>query len=358
MSHHVAILGAGKIGRMTAHLLASCGDYTVRIGDAHEPSALAVARDERIDGRRVDFNSPTELAAFLKGAWAVVSCAPFNCNVGIAQAAKDAGCHYLDLTEDVAVTKKVMQLSQGASTAFIPQCGLAPGFITIVAHSLLRELDTVDTVRMRVGALPRTPSNVLQYNLTWSTDGLVNEYCNPCEALVDGQMCLVPPLEQVERLHIDGCEYEAFNTSGGLGTLADSLRGTVRNLNYKTIRFTGHAEQMRFLLNDLRFIEHRDELKAVLERAVPGTDDDQVVIFVSATGQRGGRFMDRTWARTVLSREIGGRHWTAIQVTTAAGICAVVDMLKEGTVPVKGFVRQEQITLDAFLANRFGRHYA
>jgi saccharopine dehydrogenase-like NADP-dependent oxidoreductase len=251
-----------------------------------------------------------------------------------------------------------MQLSQGASTAFIPQCGLAPGFITIVAHSLLRELDTVDTVRMRVGALPRTPSNVLQYNLTWSTDGLVNEYCNPCEALVDGQMCLVPPLEQVERLHIDGCEYEAFNTSGGLGTLADSLRGTVRNLNYKTIRFTGHAEQMRFLLNDLRFIEHRDELKAVLERAVPGTDDDQVVIFVSATGQRGGRFMDRTWARTVLSREIGGRHWTAIQVTTAAGICAVVDMLKEGTVPVKGFVRQEQITLDAFLANRFGRHYA
>ena len=93
----------------------------------------------------------------------------------------------------------------------------------------------------------------------------------------------------------------------------------MRNLNYKTIRFTGHAEQMRFLLNDLRFIEHRDELKAVLERAVPGTDDDQVVIFVSATGQRGGRFMDRTWARTVLSREIGGRHWTAIQVTTAAG---------------------------------------
>jgi saccharopine dehydrogenase-like NADP-dependent oxidoreductase len=79
---------------------------------------------------------------------------------------------------------------------------------------------------------------------------------------------------------------------------------------------------------------------------------------VSATGQRGGRFMDRTWARTVLSREIGGRHWTAIQVTTAAGICAVVDMLKEGTVPTKGFVRQEQIGLDAFLANRFGRHYA
>ncbi len=358
MPHDIALLGAGKIGTMVAQFLTSTGDYSVRVGDAHEASAKTLAARHGAVGQRVDFMSAKELAEFLKGAWAVVSCAPFACNPTIAQAARDAGCHYLDLTEDVAVTKKVMALSEGARTAFVPQCGLAPGFITIVAHSLLREFDSVDTVRMRVGALPRTPSNVLQYNLTWSTDGLVNEYCNPCEAVMNGEVCLVPPLEQVERLHIDGCEYEAFNTSGGLGTLADSLRGTVRNLNYKTIRFPGHAEQMRFLLNDLRYIEHREDLKAVLERAVPGTDDDQVVIFVSVTGQRGGRFMDRTWARTVLSARLDGHHRTAIQITTAAGICAVVDMLKDGTVPTSGFIRQEQIGLDAFLANRFGRHYA
>ena len=112
--------------------------------------------------------------------------------------------HYLDLTEDVAVTKKVQALAQGASTAFIPQCGLAPGYITIAANHLAKPMSQIHELRCRVGALPRNPTNQLKYNMTWSTNGLVNEYCNPCEALVDGKMTLIPPLENLEEFTLDG----------------------------------------------------------------------------------------------------------------------------------------------------------
>ena len=179
----------------------------------------------------------------------------------IAEAAKAAGAHYLDLTEDVASTRAVKQLAAGARTAFIPQCGLAPGFITIVASDLASHFDELQDVRMRVGALPKFPSNALNYNLTWSTDGVINEYCEPCEAIVNGQLRETQPLEELEEFSLDGVLYEAFNTSGGLGTLCETLAGKVRNLNYRTIRYPGHAAIMKALLNDLRLRDRRELLE-------------------------------------------------------------------------------------------------
>ena len=134
----------------------------------------------------------------------------------------------------------------------MPQCGLAPGFVSIVAHRLTQSFESLDTVHMRVGALPQFPTNALTYNLTWSTDGLINEYCNPCEAIHDGQRMNVLPLEGVEHFSLDGVRYEAFNTSGGLGTLCDTLDNQVRELNYKTIRYQGHRDYMAFLISELR----------------------------------------------------------------------------------------------------------
>ena len=142
---------------------------------------------------------------------------------------------------------------------------------------------------MRVGALPIFPSNALKYNLTWSTDGLINEYCNPCEAIFDGVQREVPALEQVEEFSLDGVQYEAFNTSGGLGTLCDTLAGHVRELNYRTIRYPGHRDVMKLLLHDLRLSERPEVLTELLENALPETRQDVVVIFATATGRRGGR---------------------------------------------------------------------
>ena len=355
----VAIIGAGKIGRMAAHFLAKCGDYRVHVVDAHEPSwRESISGLAGATGATVDFSSAADIDAALKGAWALISCAPFFCNPMIAERAKAHGVHYLDLTEDVAVTKKVMDLAKGASTAFIPQCGLAPGYITIAANHLAKPMSEIHELRCRVGALPRNPTNQLKYNMTWSTNGLVNEYCNPCEALVDGKTALLAPLENLEEFTLDGIQYEAFNTSGGLGSLGESLAGRARNVNYKTIRYPGHCRLIKFLLHDLGFIDHRQDLCDILDRSVPTTKDDVIVILCVAIGVENGRLVEKIDARRVPAKTIDGKHWTGIQITTAAGVCAVLDLLKDGKVPEKGFVRMEDVRYEDFIANRFGREYA
>ena len=136
---NVLVLGAGKIGRMVASLLQGCGDYHVTVMDAHEASVnetLALSPGAKPMIGRFDDLAAVDRA--LDGQWALISCAPFFCNPAIAERAKAKGVHYLDLTEDVAVTKKVMELAKGAKTAFIPQCGLAPGFITIAANHVIQ----------------------------------------------------------------------------------------------------------------------------------------------------------------------------------------------------------------------------
>jgi saccharopine dehydrogenase-like NADP-dependent oxidoreductase len=251
-----------------------------------------------------------------------------------------------------------MELAKGAKTAFVPQCGLAPGFITIAANHVIQGMTALHEVKMRVGALPEFPSNALKYNLTWSTDGLINEYIQPCEAVIDGKVVTVPALEGLEHMTIEGIEFEAFNTSGGLGTFALTLEGKVKHLSYKTMRYPGHNAILKLLLWDLGYREHREELKSAFERALPTTRQDIVAIFVSAAGQADGRYTERTYAKIVRHKEIGGHHWTAIQITTACGITAVLDLLREGRLPQAGFVRNEDVAFADFMANRFGRHYA
>ena len=206
-----------------------------------------------------------------------------------------------------------------------------------------------------MGALPQYPSNALNYNLTWSTDGVINEYCEPCEAIVNGVRREVTPLEEREEFSLDGVTYEAFNTSGGLGTLCDTLAGKVRNLNYRTIRYPGHAVIMRALLNDLRLRDRRDVLKNILEHAVPTTLQDVVIVFVTVSGHINGQLVQETYANKIYSRDVAGRTLSAIQATTAAAICTVLDLLATDQLPTKGFVRQEDVPLKAFLDNRFGQ---
>ena len=239
----------------------------------------------------------------------------------------------------------------------MPQCGLAPGFISIVANHLAGQFDRLETVRMRVGALPQFPSNALKYNLTWSTDGLINEYCNPCEAIHDGKLIDVLPLEGLEHFSMDGSRYEAFNTSGGLGTLCESLDGKVRELNYKTIRYVGHRDLAALLVNELRLSERREILKDILEQSIPVTYQDVVVVFTTVSGDRNGHLSQLTDARKIYHQDINGEHWSAIQITTAAGICTAVDLFVTGKLPKSGFVRQEDVVFDDFITNRFGRYY-
>jgi saccharopine dehydrogenase-like NADP-dependent oxidoreductase len=356
--HDIAIIGGGKIGSTIAQLLHRSGDYQVTVIDRDQAHLDALEGCEGVTRRVLDIADAGALQTALTGKYAVLSAAPYHLTTRIAQAADAKGAHYFDLTEDVASTRIVKALAKDAKTAFTPQCGLAPGFITIVAHDLAQGFDELHDVRMRVGALPKYPSNALNYNLTWSTDGVINEYCEPCEAIVDGQLRETQAMEECESFSLDGMTYEAFNTSGGLGTLCETLQGRVRNLNYRTIRYPGHAAIIKALLNDLGLRHRREVLKDILEHAVPATLQDVVIVFVTVTGLKHGRLMQETYAHKIYAQRVGGVMRSAIQITTAAGICAALDLLAAGLLPQSGFVKQEEIALSRFLDNRFGGVYA
>ncbi|GHD63247.1 saccharopine dehydrogenase family protein [Jeongeupia chitinilytica] len=361
----VLVVGAGKIGASIAKLLVHSGDYDVTLAD-RDPNALQrVAARAPVRIRQLSAGDAGELADCLQGQAAVLSATSFDANPAIARAALASSASYFDLTEDVATTRKIRRLAAqaGPRQIFMPQCGLAPGFIGILAADLARRFDSLDTVKMRVGALPQYPNNQIMYNLTWSTDGLINEYCNPCEAIVDGQRTEVQALEGLEHFALDGLEYEAFNTSGGLGTLCETLAQRVHTLNYKTVRYTGHRYLMDFLVNGLRLGTSRAgrrQLKTMLEQAIPITLQDVVLIFVAVSGHIDGQFRQIIDARKIYHRELFGEAWSAIQLTTAASACAVLDLHFEGRLggDARGFVAQEQVPLDDFLDNRFGRYYA
>ncbi len=353
----ILLVGGGKIGSAIADFLGPTHDYAITVAD-RDGASLARIEAPNVQAAEIDITDAATLGKLAKGHDMVLSAAPYTLTPVIARAAKEARAHYFDLTEDVESTRVVKQLAEGAESAFVPQCGLAPGYISICAHDIARRFDTLREVRMRVGALPVFPTNALKYNLTWSTDGLINEYCNPCESIRDSALIEVPALEELEAFSLDGVEYEAFNTSGGLGTLCDTLKGKVENLNYKTVRYPGHRDIIKMLVQDLRLAHRRDILKDVLEASIPITFQDVVLVFVTVSGERAGRLTQESYARKVYAETINGKLMSAIQITTAAGICAMVDLMAEGKLPQKGFVRQEETSLADFHTNRFGRYYA
>jgi saccharopine dehydrogenase-like NADP-dependent oxidoreductase len=363
------VVGAGRIGASVAKLLHHTGDFEIAVAD-HDPAALdRIASAIPVKLLKLEAEWEARLAAELRDftgqrRGAVLSACSFDVNPHIAQAALKAQVSYFDLTEDVETTRLVRETAERAAghQIFMPQCGLAPGFIGILGASMTGRFDKLDALKMRVGALSEFPHNHLMYHLTWSTDGVINEYCKPCEVIHHGKRQEVTALDGLERFAIDGIEYEAFNTSGGLGTLCETLEGQVRELNYKTVRYPGHHYLMDFLINGLRMgdtAETQRQLGRIFDRAIPMTQQDVVLVLCAASGWNRGLYSEETNARRIYHQDVHGEHWSAIQITTAAAACVMIDLHREERLPVRsGFVRQESVPLDLFLANRFGRYYA
>ncbi|MDR3479052.1 MAG: saccharopine dehydrogenase C-terminal domain-containing protein [Gammaproteobacteria bacterium] len=360
----ILVLGAGKIGSLIAFLLANCHDYDVYLADIHvtERPDLENIKAHVSHLKIIALNAQDAAAMdqFLteNPMNAVISALPYYHNIPIAQAAKKFNLHYFDLTEDTYTAQTVLELAEDAKTAFIPQCGLAPGFISIVANNLMQHFPKLDSVKMRVGALPVNISNALQYSLTWSTDGLINEYGNLCHAIEDGEEVSLLPLDDLEEIKIDGLTYEAFNTSGGIGTLAKTYANKVKHLSYKTIRYPGHCAKMHFLMNDLNLNHDRETLKHILEGALPKTHQDVVLVYVSVTGTQDNQFIEENYVKKLYPTVINEIKWSAIQMTTASSICAIVDLTLSAKDTYRGMIRQETFSLDAVLQNRFGQYYA
>lgn len=348
----IGIIGAGKVGATIATLLES-GRFCRSVVLADARADVDLTGLKKATAVTLDVNQGRELGRFVSACDAIVSAAPYYLNKTIAEACAREGVSYFDLTEDVSTTNFIRGLAAGAKATFMPQCGLAPGAINIVGGSLASSLDTVRQCELRVGALPLFASNQMKYYLSWSTAGLINEYCQVGEALHGGKRITTLPLDGVERLTVDGVEYEAFNTSGGVATMCETFEGKVGELNYKTMRYPGHRDLMKFMLQDLNLAEKQELLTQIFDQEVPLTDHDVVVFYVSVVGTLKGRLVQRSFVKKMKGDVVQGRTLSAIQLTTAAGVVAILELFAGGKLG-RGFVKQESVPLKAFLGTKWG----
>lgn len=346
----VLVLGLGKVGRLVATLLQQSGFAVTGVDGAAQFGLPFTAL-------QVDVSNTGALRPALTACDAVVSCLPYHLNVAVARAAHELGMHYFDLTEDVPTTNTIRDISRTSKALMAPQCGLAPGFIGIVGAHLASRFEQLRSIELRVGALPMHPRGKLGYALNWSPEGVINEYINDCEVIRMGQQQMVPALEGLETILINGLVLESFTTSGGLGTMCETYAGKVQELNYKTIRYPGHCELMRFLLGELYLRHDRELAGKILKNALPAVDEDVVFVHAAVEGLKGGRLSRDEYVRAYPAMNIDGESWRAISWTTAASVSAVVEMVRDGLLPQRGFLKQEEIPFDAFQKTRNGALY-
>ena len=349
MFNKVAVLGLGKVGHLAAELL-------------HEAGFAVTGMDNRaIDApfptRTVDLADISGLKKALDGQEAVLSCLPYHLNIAVSSAAHDLGLHYFDLTEDVPTTRHIRNLAKTSKGLMAPQCGLAPGFVGIVAADLAAQFDTVRSIKLRVGALPQNPTGLLGYAFNWSPEGVVNEYLNDCEVIEEGVLKSVSAMEWIETIYIDGVHLEAFTTSGGLGTMCETYAGIIQNLDYKTMRYPGHVALMNFFFHELLMRERRAEAGEILTNAKPPVEEDVVYVHIAAEGWTAEKLQRREFVRAYYPLTINGKSRTAIAWTTSASVVSVIEMVRAGTVPAQGFLKQEEIPLAPYLATRTGDYF-
>lgn len=352
MFSKVLVIGLGKVGELVARLLdesmfeVTGADLAIR--DTTLPFPVVA----------LDVTDVDAIGRALRETEAVVSCLPFRFNALVAEAAAVAGVHYFDLSEAVVNTERLMELAQDADIAFVPHCGLAPGLICMTGAWLARGFDRLDSIELKVGALPRSPSGLLGYAFNWSPEGVVNEYLNDCEVIRDGRRRLVPSMSEQEMVWIHGTQLEAFTTSGGLGTMCSTYEGRLDRLDYKTLRYPGHCELMRFFFDELHMRQDRDLAGRILVRAKPPVEDDVVYLYAAVEGERAGLVVREQVVRTYQPMKLAGGQWRAISWTTAASACAVVELVATAQLPSRGFIRQEAVDFDGFVATSTGRLFA
>jgi saccharopine dehydrogenase-like NADP-dependent oxidoreductase len=347
---NILVVGMGKVGSLVGTLLHK--RFAVTGLDKQKPTKNLPF--ETLIG---DVNDIQFLQSILKNFDAVVSAMPYNLNLPIAQTAYQLGIHYFDLTEDVPTTTAILEMAKTSKAVMAPQCGLAPGLIGIVGADLAKRFTKLRDIELRVGALPCYPNGLLGYSFTWSPAGVINEYINDAEAIHNGERKMIPSLDGIEHINIEGQEFEAFSTSGGLGTMCETYLGKVDTLNYKTIRYPGHAKLMKFLLYELVLKENRQLIEQILTEAKPPVKEDVVYVYAVVEGWQGTDLAREEFYRAYHPIEIDGVHWRAISWTTAASVAAVVEMVADNKLPQKGFIKQEEIPYEAFLETSNGRFF-
>jgi len=353
------VLGAGMMGSAIAYDLSRREEpEEIHIADRERERAEAVAgrlADRRVVPHRLDATAPHAVRELMADCDVAISAVPYFLNLGLARAAVESGTHFCDLGGNNRIVEQELALDEAARTAgvtVIPDCGLAPGLVNLLAVAAIEGLDDVDTVRIRVGGLPQHPRPPLDYQLVFSAHGLLNEYVEDATVLQDGRIASVPSLTGIEGIAFPAPyeRLEAFHTSGGSSTLPQTLAGRVRNLDYKTIRYRGHAAKVAAMAK-LGFFDTqprrvgdgdvapRDLAVALFTERLSFGEPDVVLLRVTAEG----RGSDRA---TCVSYEMIDTYdeeadLSAMMRTTGFPIAQIGTMLASGQIPSRGALPQE-----------------
>lgn len=365
---YVVVFGAGQIGRAVHKMILDLWPHQGMNTENCVNSILVDSSQANLDLNKtggcrdnilIDLQAAThdEIVKLLQDEKAefVINALPFSFNEKVATAAAAAKCHYIDFTEDDVMADKVQKIYEGTELTCAVKCGLAPGFINYIGYDLVGKIDTPDSLMISVGALPRTVSYDLlhpenSYNLTWSVDGLVNEYIRPCRVRKNGEVTEIAALGGLTKVILDGVEYEAAYTSGGVGSLARDLVN-VPNVCYMTLRYPGHYRYIREVVQETR--ANFKKLRALFLQKFPFTDDDVIVVYATVTGLDASGALTR---RAYSNRFYGVDGFTAIQSTTAGSGVAMLELILTGI--VQGIVDHPSVPLPDFMdTNAVHRYY-
>ena len=350
----VLVLGRGHIGTLIADCLHQ-NHYTVISADQNNASTLSSYPKIKMDINNIsdweNINKNTKVDA-------IISALPFHCNTVIIDQAKKMNCHYFDLTESEVIAKHAKKHSINLTKAFVPQCGIAPGLINIIAHDLLQKVKDPTEIQIKVGALPQKkhPESQLNYAHIWSLEGLIEEYSKPATVIENGKKTQKNSLENHETVKLLNTTFEAFNTSGGIGSLIENLPKSIQTCHYKTLRYPGHKQAMELLMHELNMQNKPQELCQLLNENLPKTKKDQVICHVSINKTTNHKTITHSWSKIFYPQKMYGKSWTAIQLTTALSVCAVVDIVMKNPSQYQGYIEHHRFTPQQISKTPFGKY--
>lgn len=366
----MVIAGAGGIGKAAGLILAEQPDFDCEIfmGDLYSQVA-----EEAADWIKKGASSLITIEAFqilpgeisehmdyvFRSGDILLDCLPGAEAPRMAHIARKYNMHYVNLTEHVSETEKILEIAQGASTGFILQSGLAPGYIDVLANHLYKEftqengVDQVESISMKVGALPKMATGPHFYGFTWSPIGVATEYVKDAIIIRDGVKTQCPSLSNTTTLILDGITYEDDYTSGGAADLPDYFLGKVKMLDYKTIRYPGHFNWVRKQLENINPDQSVENvlLQKMLDH-VPFSEDDMIILYVSVIGKdRKGLLRIKERSMKIEPSLVGSHKLKAIQTATAAPMLESARMLLSNQ--YHGPILQSQIDTNQFLYGSF-----
>ena len=365
----ILVLGAGRMGLGACYdLVRSPEVETVTVADLDPLKAQAVK--SRLPGSKltvetVDVSNIPQVVDLMRGHDAVISCVVYKYNFMLARAAIEARANFCDLGGNNQVVDAELALdteARAAGVRIIPDCGLAPGMVSVLAAHGASRFQYLDAMHIRVGGLPQKPQPPLNYQIVFSIDGLINEYVEAARILRGGRIVEVESMTEIETLEFPPPygRLEAFHTSGGTSTLPESFRGRVEALDYKTIRYPGHCQQFKLLLdlglagtNPVRIdgfeAVPRNVLRELLAQRLPSDGPDVVLVRVEFSGICGG--LQTTLVYDIIDSYDEETGLSAMMRTTAFPASIVAQLMASGDIPNPGAIPQERcVPTDKFLA--------